>query len=93
MPGKGLGLLVANDLVIHVDAAATDPLDRSSRTDEKYEMMVVIEEAVVTFKTTWLTATGEAASEEFTEKTLAPGNYPGTIYDVTVASGEVWLLV
>lgn len=84
-------LLTAQDHVIYLNAADVDPVNRASRTNEKYGMMIVLEEATVTFKTTWKLPDGTLA--EFTDKVLQPGNYPRTIYDVTITSGEIWLLV
>lgn len=86
------GLLTANDLVIYLNAADADPLNRSSISGQKYRMMVVLQPATVTFTTTWHRGDGTKVVT-FTSKVLQPGNYPRYIYDVTVESGEVWLLL
>ena len=82
------GVLTAQDHVIYLNSADADPLNKSSRSGEKYAMMVVLQEATVTFKTTWKKGDGTVTTE-FTSKVLQPGNYPRYIYDVTVISGEV----
>ena len=86
------GVLTAQDIVLYLNSADGDPLNRSSVPGVKYAMMVVLKEATVTFKTSWRRGDG-TVEIEFSSKVLTPCNYPRYIYDVTVISGEVWLLV
>lgn len=86
------GLLTANDLVIYLNGADANPLNKSSISGQKYRMMIVLAEATVTFTATWYRGDGTKVVT-FTDKVLQPGNYPRMIYDVTVSAGEVWLLL
>ena len=62
--------------------------NKTSPTNEIYNLMIVFDESVVTFEAQWETTTGTLGDwVTFTDKILQPSNYPRKIKNVVLTSG------